>query len=146
MATTAPKRWISEASLAESHATSSDHWPLPLTLQRRLAVAPTPRARGKARQKPIGWKVEELTYNDEIRERLGMEQPVDIAEIKKTAFHIYTDGSYTGYRHLHARSRHTKKENITSDILRGKQGGLQSSSRKACHRHRESTLIMEWDA
>ncbi len=45
-----------------------------------------------------------MTCNDEIRERLGMEAPVGIAEITQDAYHVYTDGSYTSFRSLAARS------------------------------------------
>ncbi len=52
---------------------------------------------------PIGWKLEEPTFDDGIREGLGMEMPVDIAEITQDAYHVYTDGSYTGFHNLAAR-------------------------------------------
>ena len=40
----------------------------------------------------------ELTYNDNIRVRLGIEVPLNVAEVNLNAHHIYTDGSFTGFR------------------------------------------------
>ncbi len=105
MATTAPTSWITDAKIAESSATISDHWLMSMVLLRKTSVKTRPRTKEQARHKPIGWRVEELTYNDEIRERLGMESPVDIVEITQDAYHIYTGGSYTGFRSLHARAK-----------------------------------------
>ncbi len=48
MATTAPERWITDAELADSSATSSDHWPLALTLLRKSSVRARPRAEEEA--------------------------------------------------------------------------------------------------
>ena len=63
---------------------------------------------GRKPHKPIGWLLNELSYNGEIRERAGMELPVDVAEIMKDTYHVYTDGSLTGHRNLTARSKHRR--------------------------------------
>ena len=49
----------------------------------------------------IGWSLKELTYNDNIRERSGLEPQLDVAEVNLNAHHVYTDGSFTGFRNVH---------------------------------------------
>ena len=51
----------------------------------------------------------ELSYNDDIRVRIGMEAPVEVAEVMRSAFHVYTDGSYTGAKNKHTRTLRTKQ-------------------------------------
>ncbi len=59
----------------------------------------------------IGWSLSELAYNDNIRERLGMEAPLDVAEVNLNAHHVYTNGSFTGFRNIHrARWRYRAKK------------------------------------
>ncbi len=61
----------------------------------------------------IGWSLSELTYNDNIREKLGMEAPLVVAEVNLNAHHVYTDGSFTGCRNVHKsrwRDRANKRE------------------------------------
>ena len=108
MATTAPRKWITKAKRGEYDTTLSDHWPLVLSL---IEKNPT-KAKREVRQttaKPIGWMLTEFTYNDDIRVKIGLEPPVDVAEIMQSAFHVYTDGSYTGARNIHTRSRRTNQ-------------------------------------
>ena len=56
----------------------------------------------------------ELDNNDLIREDLGMEVPLEAAQIMQNAYHVYTDGSFTGYRNVrvrHASHRKGPKQN-----------------------------------
>ncbi len=68
MATTATRRWITRAIRAECDATTSDHFPLTLSLVRKGGLDRSQRTPCVSRSKPIGWKLQELTYNDDIRE------------------------------------------------------------------------------
>ena len=106
-----------QAKVAEATATSSDHWPLSLgLLPRRTTRGEQPKGQ-KSPFKPIGWQLKELTFNDEIRERAGMEMPVTVAEILQNAYHVYTDGSYTGLRHLAERSaKHKRDKTLRPEI------------------------------
>ena len=96
-----------QAKVVEATATSSDHWPL------SLGLLPKRRTRGEQPKgailpsKPIGWQLTELTFSDKVRERTGMEMPVAVAEIMQHAYHVDTDGSFTGYRNSTARLRNT---------------------------------------
>ncbi len=51
MATTAPMRWITEATVAELDATKSDHWPLSFVLEREQVVKEAPRREEKRRSR-----------------------------------------------------------------------------------------------
>ena len=80
---------------------------------RRRAEDWQPKIAQKANKKMIGWAVTELAYNDSICGRLGMEAPLDVAEANLNAYHIYTDGSFTGFRNIHKarwRDRVQKRE------------------------------------
>ena len=111
MATTAAKKWIVQAKVAESCATDSDHWPLSLGL-----LPKTPKCRQAAKSegkqyKPINWQPAEIDYNDKIREGVGTERPVDVAEIAQNAYHIFTDGSFTGHRSHQGRHKNRAPRN-----------------------------------
>ncbi len=80
MATTAPRRWIARAITAEHDATASDHFPLTLSLVNKGGLDRSLRTPFVSRGKPIGWKLE-LAYNGDIREKLGTEMSVDVAEM-----------------------------------------------------------------
>ncbi len=79
MATTAPEKWVVQAKVAESNATCSDHWPLSLGLLPRVPMRRVKPTGDRKAHRPIGWVLKELSYNDDIRERVGMELPVDVA-------------------------------------------------------------------
>ena len=89
MATNTPRKWITRARRAEFDATVSDHWPLVFQLLRKTPEEARPQ-REQTKKKSIGWALVELTYNDNIRERLGLEVPLNVAEVKLNAHHIYT--------------------------------------------------------
>ncbi len=99
-----------QAHIAERDATTSDHWPLSFTLLPNIPThRPKPTGNREAR-KPTGWVIRELDFNDGIRERVGMNIPVDIAELMKDAYHIYTDGSFTGHRSYTAKAKHNREK------------------------------------
>ena len=50
-----------------------------------------------------------MNYNDLIRENLGMEVPLEAAQIMQDAYHVYTDGSFTGYRNVRVRHASHRK-------------------------------------
>ncbi len=41
----------------------------------------------------MGWQLTEITYNDDIRVKVGMEPPIEVAEVMHSAYDVYTDGS-----------------------------------------------------
>ncbi len=92
--------------------------------------------------KPIGWMLTDRTYNDDIRVKVGLELPVEAAEVMHSAYHVYTDGSYTGARNTHARSlrykqrKHVKTRRRVS--LKRRLGGRRSSTRKGHHHAKKS--------
>ena len=125
MSTTAPRGWITKANRCEYVATLSDHWPLVLNLIATNAITRCKREVRQARTKPIGWMLTELAYNDNIRVNIGLEAPVEVAEIMQTAYHVYTDGSYTGAKNIHTRSRRTKQRKESEEetnFVRAKAG------------------------
>ena len=70
----------------------------------------TPKCRQAAKSegkqhRPINWQQAEIDYNDKIREGVGTERPVDVAEIAQNAYHIFTDGSFTGHRNHRGRHK-----------------------------------------
>ncbi len=122
MATSAPGKYVTQAQLAEADATISDHRPLSFAL---LPEIPTQRPIPTGNQnerKPIGWVLVELDYNDGICERVGMDIPVDIAEIMKDAYHIYTDGSFTGHRCHTAKDKCSRRKQATNNATACKAG------------------------
>ncbi len=62
--------------------------------------------------KAIGWQLREIDYNDNIRERAGMDTPLDIVDIMQSAYHIYTDGSFTGHKNYTAKDRHSRERQV----------------------------------
>ena len=67
----------------------------------------------------MGWQLTEITYNDDIRVKVGMEPPIEVAEVMHSAYHVYTDGSYTGARNTHARSLRPKQRKARGDAEEG---------------------------
>ena len=125
MATAAPRRWITKAKRGEYDATLSDHWPLVLSLIATDAITRCTREVKQTKIKPIGWMLTELAYNDTIRVKIGLEAPVEVAEIMHTAYRVYTDGSYTGAKSIHTRSRRTKQRKESKEetnFVRAKAG------------------------
>ena len=100
MATTVNRKWITKASRLDCDAAQSDHWPLVLSLLPKKGEQRVPEKTQTPSKKMIGWKLTELTYNDTIRERLGMEAPLYVAAVNLDAHHIYTDGSFTGFTNV----------------------------------------------
>ena len=87
--------------------------PFSMNFLRRRSEAFIPKREQKPNKKMIGWALRELTYNDNIRERVGMDMPLDVAEVNLNAHHVYTDGSLTGFRNIHKarwRDRAKKRE------------------------------------
>ncbi len=116
MATTAPKRWITRANRGLYDATTTDHFPLVLTLVAKNAMSRSKREYPPFAAKQIGWQQTEFTYNDDIRVKVGMEHPIEVAEVMHSAYHVYTDGSYTGARNTHARSLRPKQRKARGDV------------------------------
>ena len=111
MATTAAKKWIVQAKVAESSATDSDHWPLSFgLLPKSQKFRPAAKTENNW-HKPINWQPVEIDYNDKIRESVGAEMPVDVAEIAQNAYHIFTDGSFTGHRNHMGRHKNRAPRN-----------------------------------
>jgi ribonuclease HI len=71
--------------------------------------------------KPIGWQLAELNYNDIIREQVGLDIPPDVTEIMQNAFHIYTDGSFTGHLNYTKKKKH-ERERRPPNNTRAKAG------------------------
>ena len=125
MATTAPPRWITKAKRGDYDATGSDHFPLVLTLIAKNAITRCRRYIKQAKIKPIGWMLTELTYNDNLRAKIGLEAPVEVAEVMHTALHVYTDGSCTGAENIHTRSRRAnhrenRRDAAKTDFIKAK--------------------------
>ena len=126
MATTAPSKWITKAKRAEYDATTSDHWPLSLNLLRRRTEEAKPKRDQKPNRKQIGWELREFSYNDSIRERVGMDTPLDVAEVNLNAHHVYTDGSFTGFRNIHQarwRDRAERREQVAKPTVNNAKAG-----------------------
>ncbi len=83
-----------------------------------------PRPTGnKKERKPIGWVLRELDFNDGIRGRVGMDILVDIAEIMKDAYHIYTDVSFTGHRCHTAKDKCSRQKQAETTQRHAKRDG-----------------------
>ncbi len=101
--------------------------PLVLSLLRTRPEEWKAKREQKPNKKMIGWLLSELTYNDNLRERMGMEAPLDVAEVNLNAHHVYTDGSFTGFRNIHKsrwRDRAKKKGGGGQCYLQCGQGGM----------------------
>ena len=147
MATNAPCKWITRARRAESDATVSDHWPLVLNLLRRRPEEVRGTREQKKSKNTIGWAMVELTYNDNIRERSGLEVPLDVAEVNLNAHHIYTDGSFTGFRNAtRGRASRNKREDPKKRIHKAPTAGWAAAFFEKGHPPNGDTMdLPEWN-
>ena len=100
--------------------------PLSLNLLRRRTEEAEPKRDQKPYRKQIGWELRELNYNDSIRERVGMDTPLDVAEVNLNAHHVYTDGSFTGFRNIHQarwRDRAKRREQVAKPMANKAKAG-----------------------
>ena len=115
MATSAPRKFVSQAKIAHTDATTSDHWPLSFAhLPKAPTYIPKPMPNTTA-PKPVGWVVKEIDYTDNLRERVGMDIPLDIAGIMKNAHRIYTDGAFLRRICYTAKDRHTREKQAVNN-------------------------------
>ena len=98
------------------------------------------RVASKKMPKPTGWQLRETDYNDNSREKAGMDIPLDIVDIMQNGYHIYTDGCFMGYKNYTAKDRHSRERLVARKKAACKAGWGVAFSTRVRHLEMKKTL------